>query len=63
MQAKHIQNHAMFTSTFKAETIKEWTRDIETWNTDNRKPNLYEDKPLSKLDTDSFRNMPYITLD
>ncbi|KAH6897792.1 hypothetical protein BKA70DRAFT_1116038 [Coprinopsis sp. MPI-PUGE-AT-0042] len=47
MQAKHIQNHALFTSTFKEETIREWTADIEAWNADNRKPNPYEDKPLN----------------
>jgi hypothetical protein len=48
MQAKHIQNHALFTSTFKEETIIEWTADIDAWNADNRKPNPYEDKPLSE---------------
>ncbi|KAH6869702.1 hypothetical protein BKA70DRAFT_1379599 [Coprinopsis sp. MPI-PUGE-AT-0042] len=47
MQAKHLQNHALFTSTFKEETIDEWTADIEAWNADNRKPNPYEDKPLN----------------
>jgi hypothetical protein len=48
MRAKHIQNHALFTSTFQEETIMEWTLEIEAWNRDNRKPNPYEDKPLSK---------------
>ncbi|KAH6888247.1 hypothetical protein BKA70DRAFT_1443241 [Coprinopsis sp. MPI-PUGE-AT-0042] len=47
MRLKHLENHARFTSTFKEETIQEWTADIEAWNSDSRKPNPYEDKPLN----------------
>ncbi|KAH6903662.1 hypothetical protein BKA70DRAFT_1227593 [Coprinopsis sp. MPI-PUGE-AT-0042] len=49
MRLKHLENHARFTSTFKEETIREWTADIEAWNADSRKPNPYEDKPSISL--------------